>query len=171
MDGPQDPMRAFNEAWGVLSWTTPGSVRQMLRTAVQQWCQHTCTGTVTPNLSIIESMMYGCWVAVVVDFFRTLDTPAQVCDALTEARPRGGTVGSPTWRLWRRAARRSRRSSRSRRGRGSRRCLRSRHCRRSHGSRQSRRDSPPAGPTFPRGRERRGHPHCCAALRERGSGG
>ena len=86
MDDPQDPMRAFNEARGVLSWTTPEHVRMALRTAMQYWRQSTCTGPVSPNLAVIESMMYGCRVAKVVDTLRTLETPVQVCDALAEER-------------------------------------------------------------------------------------
>ena len=53
---------------------------------MQYWRQSTSTGPVNPNLAVIESMMYGCRVAEVVDILRTLDTPVQVCDALAEER-------------------------------------------------------------------------------------
>ena len=86
MDDPQDPLRAFNGARGVLSWTTPEHVRQALRTAMQYWRLYTCTCPVKPNLPVIESMMYGCRVAEVVDILRTFDTPVQVCDALAGER-------------------------------------------------------------------------------------
>ena len=49
MDDPQDPLRAFNEDWGVLAWTIPSPVKQMLRTALKQWCQHTCAGSAPPT--------------------------------------------------------------------------------------------------------------------------
>ena len=84
MGDPQDPLVAFQEAFGVLSWQSPDSMKASVRTVLSE-CPFV-QGLPAAQLVAIEGMMYGCRVAEVLTFCFTSDTMDRLCRALREER-------------------------------------------------------------------------------------
>ena len=129
-------------------------------------------GLCPPNLCIIESMMYGCRVAEVVDFLRTLDTPQQVCDALAGERDLvAGQLSSYLGALARRRAQHAPQPPPPQQWQPPLLARPPLPAQPWHPLEPQGPPPPPQGPLLPGAGGGEGTPHCCAALRERGSGG
>ena len=84
MGDPQDPLAAFQEAFGVLSWQSPDSMKASVRTVLSE-CPFV-QGLPAAQLVAIEGMIYGCRVAEVLTFCLTSDTLDSLCMSLREER-------------------------------------------------------------------------------------
>ena len=60
MDGPQDPLEAFQDACQVFTWRSSDGVKGLVRDTLKR----STAQSVTPaEPDVIEAMMYGCRVA------------------------------------------------------------------------------------------------------------
>ena len=83
MDGPQDLLEAFQDAYQVFTWWSPTGVKDLVRDTLRRSPAH----RVTPaGPDVIESMMYGGRVAEVMTAILTSDTMQVLCERLQAER-------------------------------------------------------------------------------------
>ena len=83
MDGPQDPLEAFQDAYQVFTWRSSDGVKDLVRDTLRR----STAQSVTPaDPDVIEAMIYGRRVAEVVTFFFTSDTTQAFCVRLQAER-------------------------------------------------------------------------------------
>ena len=83
MDGPQDPLEAFQDAYQVFTWRSPTGVKDLVRDTLRR----STAQRVTPaGPDVIESMMYKCRVAEMMNFILTSDTMQELCERLQAER-------------------------------------------------------------------------------------
>ena len=71
MDGPQDPLEAFQDAYQVFIWRSSDGVGNLVRDTLRRSAAQSATAA---DPDVIEAMMYGCRVAEVVTIILTSDT-------------------------------------------------------------------------------------------------